>query len=102
MYKTKLERSSLDDVSSIDSDYLVSTVGKCVFNERSNSVHSCYIGSALICGLAEVIERRPNDPIEYLANCLYKQVDNVHAEQQVTISMLTTSEHDVYMFVYDR
>ena len=40
-------------------------------------------GPALIRGLAEIVERRPNDPIEYLATFLYKQVENQRARQQV-------------------
>ena len=37
----------------------------------------------MIRGLAEIVERRPNDPIEYLATYLYKQVNNTRAHQQV-------------------
>jgi hypothetical protein len=46
----------------------------------SSSLHS---GPILIHGLAEIVERRPIDPIEYLAKFLYKQVDNRHAQEQV-------------------
>lgn len=47
------------DPNSIESKYLASTVGP-----------------ALVRGLAEIAERRPNDPIEYLANYLYKEAEN--------------------------
>lgn len=36
-------------------------------------------GPALTKGLAEVVLRRPQDPVEYLANFLYKYVDNIKA-----------------------
>lgn len=39
----------------------------------------------MIRGLAEIVERRPNDPIEYLATFLYKQVDNTRAQKQVKL-----------------
>ena len=42
-------------------------------------------GPALVRGLAEIVERRPNDPIEYLATFLYKQGDNTRAQRQVEI-----------------
>ena len=38
-------------------------------------------------GLAEIVERRPNDPVEYLATFLYKQVDNTQAKKQVEYSI---------------
>lgn len=43
------------------------------------------IGPALIRGLAEIVERRPNDPIEYLATFLYKQAENTRAQKQVEL-----------------
>jgi hypothetical protein len=34
------------------------------------------VGPAIAQGLAEIIQRKPNDPVEYLANFLYKYVQN--------------------------
>ncbi len=45
------------------------------------------IGPVLVRGLAEIVERRPNDPIEYLATFLYKQVENTRAQKQVEIDL---------------
>ena len=41
------------------------------------------LGDALILGLSEVAQTRPWDPIEYLAQWLYKHSDNVKLQQQV-------------------
>lgn len=38
----------------------------------------------LSLALVEVVERRPSDPIEYLASVLYKQVENIQRQKQVT------------------
>ncbi|CAF3371199.1 unnamed protein product [Rotaria sp. Silwood1] len=53
------------DSNSIETKYLISTVGP-----------------VLSRGLAEIVERRPNDPIEYLATFLYEQVDAARAQKQ--------------------
>lgn len=34
------------------------------------------VGPAIAQGLAEIIQKKPNDPVEYLANFLYKFVQN--------------------------
>jgi len=52
---------------SMDAKYLQESVGTCL--------SSC---------LAEVCEKRPSDPIEYIAHWLYKHVENVAAEKQVS------------------
>ncbi|CAF3890271.1 unnamed protein product [Rotaria magnacalcarata] len=39
-------------------------------------------GPLLIRGLSEIVERRPNDPIEYLATYLYKQAENTRARKK--------------------
>jgi ankyrin repeat protein len=39
------------------------------------------VGSALSRGLAEIVQRRPGDPIEYLANYLHKFVQNTKAAE---------------------
>ncbi|CAF1630577.1 unnamed protein product [Adineta ricciae] len=65
------------DQNSIEAKYLTSTVGP-----------------ALIRGLAEIVERRPNDPIEYLATFLYKQAENTRAQKQ--------KEHDAKQLEIER
>ena len=55
----------------------------CRLNDCYLFVTDVFVGPALIRGLAEVVERRPNDPIEYLATFLYKQVENTRAQKQV-------------------
>ncbi|CAF0911424.1 unnamed protein product [Adineta steineri] len=51
-----------------------------------NSIEAKYltssVGPVLIRGLAEIVERRPHDPIEYLATFLYKQVENTRTQKQ--------------------
>ncbi|CAF1096544.1 unnamed protein product [Rotaria sordida] len=49
-----------------------------------NSIEAKYLSTrpALIRGLAEIVERRPNDPIEYLATFLHKQVENTRAQKK--------------------
>lgn len=54
-----------------------------IIQEFSSDFSLFEIGPALVRGLAEIVERRPNDPIEYLATFLYKQVDNSRAQKQV-------------------
>ncbi|CAF3388049.1 unnamed protein product [Rotaria socialis] len=56
---------STTDSNFIDTNYLISTVG-----------------STLARGLAELVERRPADPIEHLAAFLYKQADVIRARKQ--------------------
>lgn len=40
------------------------------------------VGPALSKGLAEIVEKRPVDPVEYLAHYLYKFVENRHEAQK--------------------
>ncbi|CAF1474631.1 unnamed protein product [Rotaria magnacalcarata] len=56
---------SAADSNFIDTNYLIATVGP-----------------TLARGLAELVERRPADPIEHLAAFLYKQADVIHAKKQ--------------------
>ena len=42
------------------------------------------VGRALQVALAEVAEKRPQDPIEYLAVCLYKHSSNIQRAQEVS------------------
>jgi hypothetical protein len=43
------------------------------------------LGPALSGALSEIVERRPFDPIEYLANYLYKYAENKKNERKVMI-----------------
>lgn len=43
-----------------------------------------HLGTALTLALAEVAEHRPWDPIEYLANWLYKYKETLHFIQKVS------------------
>jgi hypothetical protein len=45
-------------------------------------------GPALSKALAEIVEKRPSDPIEFLANYLYKYADNKRHEKKVRLSSL--------------
>ena len=56
----------------MDANYLRETVGECL--------SKC---------LAEVCEKRPADPIEYIAQWLYKHAHNVELASQVTICKLS-------------
>ena len=40
-------------------------------------------GPAVAQGLAEIILKRPADPVEYLANYLYKYKENKNQQQKV-------------------
>ena len=42
------------------------------------------VGIPLTLCLSEVCEKRPSDPIEYIAQWLYKHVENVEAENEVS------------------
>lgn len=42
-----------------------------------------HLGNALTMALSEIAERRPWDPIEYLANWLYKYQENVTFNKRV-------------------
>ena len=50
------------------------------------------LGDALILGLSEVAQTRPWDPIEYLAQWLYKHSDNVKLQQQVRACVCAARE----------
>lgn len=44
-----------------------------------------YLGPALKQGLAEIVERRPADPVEYLANFLLKYAENKNEQELVIL-----------------
>ena len=92
MNRSNSGRRPPPDPNSIETKYLTSAVGKCRSLMIFNSILLFFeIGPALIRGLAEIVERRPNDPIEYLATFLYKQVENTRAQKQVEIDLYSIS-----------
>lgn len=46
-------------------------------------------GPALARGLAEIVEKRPSDPVEYLAHFLHKFVKNKIEQEKVRFLKLT-------------
>ena len=51
-----------------------------------------HVGNALALGLAEIAEKRPVDPIEYLAHWLRKYVENQDVAKKV-VSLSQTCLH---------
>ena len=47
-----------------------------------------HLGGALTAALAEAVEKRPLDPIEFIAQYLYKLKENEAAEKAVSIFLL--------------
>ena len=46
------------------------------------------VGGALAAGLSEVCQKKPVDPIDYLAKWLKKYVQNVHEQEKVYLYTL--------------
>lgn len=47
-----------------------------------------HLGVCLTDALAEVVEKRPLDPIEYIANFLYKFKENENEAKQVNFLLI--------------
>ena len=47
-----------------------------------------HLGGALTAALAEAVEKRPLDPIEFIAQYLYKLKENEAAEKAVSITYI--------------
>lgn len=43
-------------------------------------------GPAIAEGLAEIVMRKPADPVEYLANFLYKYVENTNEQEKEKVN----------------
>ncbi len=76
--------------TTIEASYVANTVGKSgwVFDRPAlGIVHWLVIflekGPAIAKGLADIILRKPSDPVEYLAHFLYKYAENKNYEQKV-------------------
>lgn len=46
-----------------------------------------HVGEALAIGLTEIVQKRPVDPVEYLAHWLRKYVENRDFELQVSMKI---------------
>ena len=59
-----------------------------------------HVGSALALGLAEIAEKRPVDPIEYLAHWLRKYVENQDVAKKVVTSPIFISVLASRLFLF--
>ena len=47
-----------------------------------------HLGHCLSDCLCEISQKRPHDPIEYMAQWLYKHIDNLQHDKQVSVTTI--------------
>lgn len=61
-----------------------------------------HVGAALSLGLSEVCQKKPADPIDYLANWLRKFVQNEENKRQVIIAFTLKHHSGWYQFKVEK